>query len=350
MQDDTPLHFDRIDLPKFDGTDLTLFLRQFRSLAYHDNWSEKKKVKILFQCLQGETRRYIEEGMSYDECIHALTQFYGHGRPSVKSKNLFRNFKKAYNETIEEYTSRIMSFADGCRLDPETKKLYMHLAFMNGISYDPAMQRYIEKHTNEQPVVKIVDLMAAAQRYMHNKTGTSGAQKDRTGRRNDPNHYSAARAGRGNQPSDQVGQAPQLNVLKTGRKDSLHHDDPNVSDQVESEHEKVQQEKAEKASARAAASRREFEIMQGEISELRELLRQQTATAQSGNNDAAQAGTTQRPRYNNYRGNGRYNNNYRGGYGGSQQRNYNNNYRGGRGGYNNPGYNGNNDGGSSNNA
>ena len=96
--------------------------------------------------------------MSYDECIHALTQFYGNGRPSVESKNMLRNFKKNYSETIEEYTTRIMSFADGCRLDPETKKMYMHMAFMNGISYDPAMQRYIEKHTQEQPVVRIVDL------------------------------------------------------------------------------------------------------------------------------------------------------------------------------------------------
>ena len=69
-----------------------------------------------------------------------------------------------------------MSFADGCRLDPETKKLYMHLAFMNGIAYDPAMQRYIEKHTQEQPVVRIVDLMAAAQRYM----GLSDAKRHST--------------------------------------------------------------------------------------------------------------------------------------------------------------------------
>ena len=80
-----------------------------------------------------------------------------------------------------------MSFADGCRLDPETKKLYMHLAFMNGISYDPAMQRYIEKHTNEQPVVKIVDLLAAAQSYMHKKTGSSGLHKDKHNRRNEYN-------------------------------------------------------------------------------------------------------------------------------------------------------------------
>ena len=164
MREETSLIFDKVDLPKFDGTDLSLFLRQFRSLAYYDNYSEKKNAKILFQCLQGETRRHIEEGMTYDECIHALTQFFGNGRPSVESKNLLRTFKIYQSETIEEFTSRIMSFADGCRLDPETKKLYMHLAFMNGIAYNPAMQRYIDKHTQEQPVVCIVDLMAAAQR------------------------------------------------------------------------------------------------------------------------------------------------------------------------------------------
>ena len=48
----------------------------------------------------------------------------------------------------------------------------IQLAFMNGISYDPVMQSYIEKPISDQPMVNIVDLMAAAQRYMHNSFGT----------------------------------------------------------------------------------------------------------------------------------------------------------------------------------
>ena len=256
---------------------------------------------------------------------------------------MLRNFKKNYSETIEEYTTRIMSFADGCRLDPETKKMYMHMAFMNGISYDPAMQRYIEKHTQEQPVVRIVDLMSAAQRYMHNKTGTSGAPKDKINRRVDANNYTAARTNRNNSyqsmSTEVASSTPQFGVLKTGRKEMLQHDDPSIMPQVEAEQEKVQQEKEERASNRAAASRRELEVMQEQIGQLKQLVQQQTNVIPNDYSGRGQGQQNQSQRYDNYRGGGRYNNGYRGnGYNGQSRGYRGNNYRGNsypnRGGYN----------------
>ena len=53
--------------------------------------------------------------------------------------------------------------------------------------------------------------------------------------------------------------------MKTGRKEALYHDDPAVASQVEAEQEKVQQEKTERANNRAAASRRELEVMQEQL-------------------------------------------------------------------------------------
>ena len=129
---------------------------------------------------------------------------------------------------------------------------------MKGIAYNPAMQRYIEKHTQEQPMVRIVDLMAAAQRYMHNKTGTIGVLRDKPNRKNEPGHYAGTRTNRNNQ---EFNSAPQFGVLKTECKEVFYHDDPAVATQVEIKQEKVQQEKSERANKRAAASRRELEVM-----------------------------------------------------------------------------------------
>ena len=180
----------------------------------------------------------------------------------------------------------------------------MHLAFMNDFAYDPAMQRYIEKHTQEQPVVRIVDLMAAAQRYMHNKTGTSGAPRDKPNRKNEPGHYAATRANRSNQ---EFSSTPQFGVLKTGRKEALYHDDPAVASQVEVEQEKFHQKKTERANNQAAASRRELEVMQEQLGQLKQLVEQQIQAAKG--NETVQGQAPQQTRSNNYRGRGRYNNN-----------------------------------------
>ena len=166
--------------------------------------------------------------------------------------------------------------------------------------------------------------MAAAQRYMHNKTGTSGAPRDKAYRKNEPGHYAATRANRNNQ---EFNSTPQFGVLKTGRKEALYHDDPAVASQVEAEQEKVQQEKTERANNRAAASRRELEFMQEQLGQLK----QQVQAAKGS--EAVQGQVSQQTRSDNYRGSGRYNknNNYRGsGYGGQLRSYYNNNsgYRG----------------------
>ena len=96
--------------------------------------------------------------------------------------------------------------------------------------------------------------------------------------------------------------APQFGVLKTGRKEMLQHDDPSIMPQVEAEQEKVQQEKEERASNRAAASRRELEVMQEQIGPLKQLVQQQTNVIPNDDSGRGQGQQNQSQRYDNYRG------------------------------------------------
>ena len=198
------------------------------------------------------------------------------------------------------------------------------MAFVNGLAYDTQMQRYIEKHTSVDGPVPIVKLLKAAQQYTHNKTGSTST----TSRKSYNQIQANNRNGRNHNDTHTN---PQLNVLKTGRKEALTHDDPQVTNEANAEQVKAQQERDEKASNRAAASRRELEMMQEKMNSLKQLVEAQL------NASNVQAGGQQRSTTpNGYQRNG-YQNNW-------QDRNYNNNngYGGNRrGGYNNNnGYNG----------
>ena len=84
---------------------------------------------------------------------------------------------------------------------------------------------------------------------------------------------------------------PQFGVLKTGRKEALYHDDPAVASQVEVEQEKVHQEKTERANNQAAASRRELEVMQKQLGQLKQLVKQQIQAAKGKRNIARESPT-----------------------------------------------------------
>ena len=79
---------------------------------------------------------------------------------------------------------------------------------------------------------------------------------------------------------------PQFGVLKTGRKEALYHDDPAVASQVEVEQEKFHQKKTERANNQAAASRRELEVMQKQLGQLKQLVEQQIQAAKGKRNIA----------------------------------------------------------------
>ena len=123
---------------------------------------------------------------------------------------------------------------------------------------------------------------------MHYKTGTSGAPRDIPNRKNEPGHFAATRTNRSNQ---ELKSMPQFGVLKTGRKEALYHDDPAVASQVEVEQEKVHQEKTERANNQAAASRRELEVMQKQLGQLKQLVKQQIQAAKGKRNIARESPT-----------------------------------------------------------
>ena len=173
------IHIEQVRLPTFNGKDLPLFLKQFESIAEDSNWNELVKARKLMECLEGKTRRHVDETMDYCERIEALKQYYGGSRPSTEAKNLLRNFKKARDESIEEYASRIQAFADECCMTEYDKKLHMQMAFMNGLAYDTKMQRYIEKHTTVDELVPIGKLLKAAQQYVCNKMGSTSTGQRR---------------------------------------------------------------------------------------------------------------------------------------------------------------------------
>ena len=359
----TRLHIEQVTLPKFDGKAFNLFYKQFDSIANDQQWTAQVKARKLLESLEGDTRRHVEASMTYDEMLDALRQYYAGARPSVEAKNTLRNFRKDRGETIEEFASRIQAYADEARLSPFDKTKYMQEAFLSGISYDPAMQRYIEKKTTQQDNTPIVKLLKAAQDYQHNKQGSTSGPI----RRRDFNSHMAGNGQRGRQ--NPGGQAqPSLQVLKTGRKEPLSHDDPAVQEEAEQEQEKVRQERQERSNQRAAASRKELERMQEKIEALQQELERQKDTKPQ--QQPQQQNGNFPPRNDGYRGGGRggYRNNFnndgyrndRGGYkgngrgrGGYQtQRNDNNynqrndgNYKAGNQGYHQGGYRGGNNGG-----
>ena len=327
----TRLHIEQVRLPQFDGKNYLLFQKQFDSIAKDQSWTDTVKARKLMECLEGDTLRHVEPEMTYYEMQEALKQYFHGSRPSVEAKNTLRHFTKYRNESLETFASRIQAYADEANLTIFDKTKYMQEAFMNGISYDPALQRYIEKKTSQQENVPIVKLLKAAQTYLHEKAGSSSNPK---GPRRDFNSQQQGNA-RFQQLAtipEQEG-APQLNVLKNGRKEPLGHDDPAVAAEVQQEQTKVQQEKSNKANNRAAASKKEIEQLKQQVTQLQEQLQNQTNNQQQ---NQRQGGQPFQPRAGN---------NMKGGNGGgfgrgysNGPRQYNNGPRPGGGYYNNGGF------------
>ena len=341
----TRLHIEQINLPKFNGQDFNLFYKQFESIANDQGWNEVTRGRKLMESLEGDTRRHVESYMSYREMLEALGQYYAGSRPSIEAKNALRNFRKNREETLEAFASRIQAYADGSRLSHFDKIKYMQEAFMNGLFYDPRMQRYIEKRTSQDENVHIVKLLKAAQDYQHDKQG-SAQNPVQTKRQNynnmatgQPKNQRAAGTQAApelvdmNSNNNNNGVAPQMNflapqanVLKTGRKEPLRHDDPAVQPEVEDEQEKVRQERAEKQQARAIG-RKEFEELQQQLALIAQNQQQQMQRQNNRRNDNYQGyRNNQDGQYNNQ--GGQYNRGYnnRGGYQGNQgpPRGYNN--------------------------
>ena len=318
------IHIEQVRLPTFSGEELPLFLRQFESIAVDSAWGEETKARKLMECLEGKTRRHVDETMNYQERVQALKQMYGGSKPSAEAKNLLRNFRKGFDETIEAYAARIMEFVDECHLSDYDKRVHMQMAFMNGLRYDCQMQRYIEKHTGCEGAVPIVKLLAAAQQYMQNKTGSSSIGGKGNKKRDFNQHSTQER----NQPTNH---SPQLQVMKNGRKEPLTHADPTVTEQVEQEQHRAQQERAEKANARAAATRKELEELQNKIQALEQAVQQAQANANANPQTPAAYGRQDgysRPWSNNRGGRGR--GQYYNGYGTNGYQN-NSNYNRGNG-------------------
>ena len=326
------MNLEQINLPKFDGKDFHLFHKQFDSIATEQKWSSETRARKIFECLQGDTRRHVETYMTYEEMLEALRQYYAGSRPSIEAKNSLRNFRKAKDETIEAYASRIQAYADEARLSPFDKLKYMQEAFMSGISYDTKMQRYIEKRTSQNENVHIVKLLKAAQDYQHDKQGSTQSRRNLT--------YNAHRAvtdgeaAEMSQMSDGGENVPMYNVLKGQRKEVLSHDDANVSAEVDQEHEKLRAERAEKAQARNVGMRKELEATKALVEELKLKVEQQTQARTQSNNGGGQRNGNGNPRG----GRGGFRGNWRGrnfGNGGRQfnNNNYNNNNNNNNGNY-----------------
>ena len=130
---------------------------------------------------------------------------------------------------------------------------------------------------------------------------------------------------------------PQMNVLKTGRKEPLRHDDPAVQPEVEEEQDKIRQERAEKQQARAIG-RKEFEELQQQLAQIAQAQQQQLQQLNFRRNDGYQ---NRSGPYNGQGGQFNRGFNNRGGYQGNQgpprgfnsgprpfNPNYNNNFNG----------------------
>jgi hypothetical protein len=266
-------------LPKFDGRDFLLFQKQFESLALDQEWTDRQKARKLVECLEGTTRRHVDGTMTYAEMLQALRQYYAGARPSVEAKNKLRNFKKGIEETIEAFASRIQAYADEARLTNFEKERYMQEAFMNGIQYDTKMQRYIEKKTPRDQNVHIVQLLKAAQDYQHEKQGSTRLPTEGMRQKKGVFNQHAVPEYDSNGDSGDDGYAPTFNVLKTGRKEALTHEDESVAQEVAEEQARLQAEKAEKNKNRGM-SKNEAEEMRQRMIRLEEAQRQMISTAQ----------------------------------------------------------------------
>jgi hypothetical protein len=290
-----------MNLPKFDGRDFMLFQKQFDSIAEDREWSETKRARKLVECLEGETRRHVESTMTYNEMLEALQQYYAGSRPSIEAKNRLRNFRKSPEETIEAFASRIQAYADEARLSRFDRLKYMQEAFMNGISYDTKMQRYIEKKTTQNDNVHIVKLLKAAQDYQHEKQGSTKSTVDAVRKRNAVYNRHRVEV----EPDSTM---PMCNVMRGNKKEALVHEDDDIVEDVNEAYARQQAERAEKNKNRGM-SRNEAEEMRLRMVALedaqRQLLQaaqQQTAILQQQQQQRAQrqqAGQwNQRPAYN----------------------------------------------------
>ena len=308
----TRMHIEQVNLPKFNGKDFLLFLKQFEAVVSEQKWSRETCAHKLLESLEGDTRRHVETTMDYDEMLEALRQYYAGSLPSIEAKNYLRHMNKERGESIEAFATRIQAYADQARLSTFDKLKYMQEAFMNGIRSDTKMQRYIEKRTSQHENVHIVKLLKAAQDYQHDKQGTT--QVGQGGKAKLNNHKPKGKnKTKGQQPESQ----PQLNVMKGGRQEPLTHDDPEVEQEAGEEQEKAQNQKGGNKKNNNQTWRKRFDEAEKRSAELRDQLQKAIETV-------TQQAQAQQQRIANYqnRGNGFRNNNNGGwnGNNGSNQR------------------------------